>query len=108
MYHEVTYKERARQRSRRVMVAAAVALAAALAWAGVRMSEELSREQAAASLRESVLRAALQCCAVEGSYPTSVAHLKERYGLVINDIDYQVNYEWMGDNVPPAVVVRPL
>ena len=67
--------------------------------------EASAREQAAVSLRESVLSAAKQCCAVEGAYPSSLAHLEEHYGLTINHDDFIVNYEWFADNVLPAVVV---
>ena len=57
------------------------------------------------SVRESVLNAAKQCCAVEGSYPASLNHLEKNYGLVINHNDYVVSYEWFADNVLPSVVV---
>ena len=64
-----------------------------------------AREQATLSVRESVLNAAKQCCAVEGSYPSSIEHLEKYYGLVINHSDYVVSYEWFADNVLPSVVV---
>jgi len=70
-------------------------------------SRSVAREQATTSVRNAVVAAAVQCCAVEGSYPPSLAHLEETYGLVINHDDYVVNYEWLGDNVAPSVVVRP-
>jgi len=108
VYHEQTYEQLHQQRRRRIALALVVALACAIAWGGVARSRVVAREQAAVAVREQVLRAALQCCAVEGSYPTSVAHLEEHYGLVINERDYYVAYEWLGDNIPPSVVVRPL
>ena len=107
MYHEKTYAEQRHRRRRLLIVLAAVALCIALIWCAATAAQELSREQGAAAVREAVLRSALQCCAVEGSYPTSVAHLEEHYGLVINEADYQVSYEWLGDNILPSVVVRP-
>lgn len=105
MYHETTYEEEQRQRRRIVRAMLALAVVLVLVSLGVRTSRELAREQGAATLRESVLRAAIQCCAVEGSYPTSVEYLEDHYGLVVNTRDYQVTYEWLGDNIPPAVVV---
>ena len=107
MYHEVTYAELARRRRRRLigaLLAAVVAIALVLAFGA---SRSVAREQAATSVRNAVVAAAVQCCAVEGSYPASLAHLEETYGLIINHNDYVVNYEWLGDNVPPSVVVRP-
>ena len=107
MYHETTYDQLRSRRARRIRLLVAALLAALLAWQATVASRALAREQAAVALRESVMRAALQCCAIEGSYPTSLAHLEERYGLVVNERDYRVSYEWLGDNIPPSVVVRP-
>ena len=75
--------------------------------AAVGLARDLAREQGAVALRESVLRSALQCCAVEGSFPTTLEHLEDHYGLVVNEDDYRVMYEWLGDNVAPSVVVVP-
>ena len=105
MYHEVTHKERQARLVRRVAaVVVVIALAVAL-FVTQGLAQASAREQAAVSLRESVLSAAKQCCAVEGAYPSSLAHLEEHYGLTINHDDFIVNYEWFADNVLPAVVV---
>ena len=66
-----------------------------------------AREQGAAALRESIINAAKQCCAIEGSYPSTLEHLEEHYGVVVNDDDYVVSYESFADNVMPTVVVTP-
>ncbi len=71
----------------------------------VRFAQVRAHEQAVVSVRESVLNAAKQCCAVEGSYPASLSYLEHEYGLVINHEDYVVSYEWFADNVLPSVVV---
>ena len=107
MYHETTYRE-VKERRRRRIVAAVVALVlcAVLAVAGV-LAERASREQSAVSVREAVVTAAMQCAAIEGSFPSSVAYLESYYGLVINHDRYMVYYEWLGDNVLPDVRVVP-
>ena len=105
MYHEVTYKQQKRNLRRRIInVVLIIALLVACSFivAGAQAS---AREQAALSVRESVLNAAKQCCAVEGSYPSTLEHLENDYGLVINRDDYVVSYEWFADNVLPTVVV---
>lgn len=105
MYHEVTYREQ-RQRVVRRLLSVIIVVALAIAvWFVVSYAQASAREQAAASLRESVLSAAKQCCAVEGSYPVSLEHLENDYGLTINHQDYVVSYEWFADNVLPSVVV---
>ena len=108
MYHEATYDQLRQRRRRRMGILCALLLCLVLAWVAYGRSRELAREQGAASVRESVMRAALQCCAIEGSFPTSLTHLEEHYGLIVNEQDYRISYEWLGDNVPPSVVVVAL
>ena len=48
-----------------------------------------------------------RCCAIEGSYPSSLEHLEESYGLTINHDDYVITYECFADNIMPSVVVTP-
>lgn len=106
MYHEITYQD-LRRRKRRLLVAIVLAvLTCALAAAVYAFAEDIAHEQGAVTLRQAVLSSAMQCCAVEGSFPTSIEHLTQHYGLVINENDYQVTYEWLGDNIAPSVVVR--
>ena len=64
-------------------------------------------EQGAQSAREAVLNAAMQCCAVEGSYPSTIEHLEEHYGLSVNHDDYIIMYEAFASNVMPSVTVVP-
>ena len=105
MYHEETYTQIARTRRNRIIaVVLALAVLVALLFAA-QVASEVGREQGALTLRESVLDAAKQCCAVEGSYPSMLSHLEQRYGLVVNRAEYDVRYEWLGDNVLPSVVV---
>lgn len=105
MYHELTYEQIKRRRAKRLATAIIVVALAVLAAFAVITAQASAREQAAVSVRESVLNAAKQCCAVEGSYPSTLAHLEQNYGLVINRNDYLVSYEWFADNILPSVVV---
>ena len=90
----------------RLAVAAVIVVLAAIIAIAAFMSRSVARAQGATTVRAAVLDAAVQCCAVEGSYPTSLSHLEGDYGLVVNHNDYVVTYEWLGDNVMPSVVVR--
>lgn len=105
MYHERTQSEIRGRRVRGVIVTlVALALIAALV-AGTLVFQNMSREQGTASIRESILSMAMQCYAIEGSYPSSLSHLEEAYGLTVNHDDYVINYEWFADNIPPSVAV---
>ena len=105
MYHEVTYRELAERRRRRIAAAiVALVVCLALALAAV-LAERASRAQSAVSVQEAVVTAAMQCAAIEGSFPSSVGYLEDNYGLAISHAKYRVFYEWLGDNVVPTVTV---
>lgn len=108
MYHERTYEEISRQTRRRVVIAIIALVLCVVVALAVQASVRISRAQAVASVQESVVTAAMQCAAVEGSYPSSLAHLEDHYGLVIDHDHYLVYYEWVGDNIPPTVTVTAL
>lgn len=107
MYHEITYDEISRRRRVRIICVLLVAIIVSNIVFAFNISRSIARDQAATSVRNSIVAAAVQCCAVEGSYPSTLSHLEEVYGVVVNQDDYAVNYEWLGDNVPPSVVVKP-
>ncbi len=107
MFHEITDRERARRRRKRIGVTCLILIicvVAALAYNAVHLR---TREQGAVALRSSILNAAKQCCAIEGSYPSSLTHLEEQYGITVNHEDYVVSYECFADNIMPSVVVTP-
>ena len=108
MYHELTYKEASRRRRSRIVVAVVCLVLCAVLVLVYTASTDISRHQAAESVRESVIASAQQCAAIEGSYPSSLSQLEEHYGLIINHNDYMVVYEWLADNVPPGVRVVAL
>ena len=105
MYHELTYRQQKMRRARRIATFIVIVAVVVALFFAVNIAQASAREQAALSLRESVLNAAKQCCAVEGSYPSTLEHLEANYGLTINHDDYVVSYEWFADNVLPSVVV---
>lgn len=107
MYHDVTYADMARRRRRVAAAALAVVTLVVVVVVVAGLVSRRVRTQGAASLREAIAGAALQCYAVEGAYPTSVGYLEERYALSVSHDAYRVRYEWLGDNVPPSVVVVP-
>jgi len=56
-------------------------------------------------LSDAVRRSAVQCYALEGSFPDSVEYLEENYGLIIDRNRYAVYYESMGANILPQIRV---
>lgn len=107
MFHELTYREEAKRRRRVVIAAVCVAVVAVAIAIAVGVARQNARVQGAAALRDSILNAAKQCAAIEGSYPSDLQHLEDSYGLTINHDDYVITYECFADNVAPSVVVSP-
>ncbi len=107
MYHEITTKERSHKRRRRIVVLLLCAVLVALAVLVGQVANQNAREQGAVALRQSILSAAIRCCAIEGSYPLTLDRLEQDYGLRINRRDYIVTYEAFASNMVPSVVVVP-
>ena len=107
MYHEqTTAMVRKHRRNVVVGIVCALALAVALVLAFLAVGAN-AQEQGAMTMRNSILDAAKECCAVEGSYPSSLSHLEQEYGLMINRDNYVITYTWVADNIMPSVVVVP-
>lgn len=107
MYHEITTKEQKRRRKRRITCVAIVILLFALVVFTSLGAQKNAREQGAAALRDSIMNAAVRCCAIEGSYPLTLKHLEDDYGLRINHHDFVITYEAYASNLAPTVVVVP-
>lgn len=86
-------------------MAVVVVVACVLVCFGYSAVRANARAQGAKALRDSILASARQCCAIEGSYPSSLEYLEQHYGLTINHNDYVISYECFAGNVVPSVVV---
>lgn len=56
-------------------------------------------------LEDAIQRDVAHCYAVEGSYPASVAYMEENYGLTYDHSKYIVDYELVGSNIYPNIMV---
>jgi len=106
MYSEQGLEERKRRRIVRIVVAlvlvAAFAIGGFALYRGVGADLEAQRRVA---LKNAVTNAAVQCFALEGSYPDSLAYLEVNYGLQVNHDEYIVTYTAYASNVLPEVEV---
>ena len=105
MYHELTKQEIRRRTRKRMAGLLAIVLVVMLVWLSSNAIGASLREQGELSVRNAILNSAKQCCAIEGSYPSSLEHLEQSYGLRVNRGDYAITYEVFADNVMPNVVV---
>lgn len=83
-----------------IMAAALLLLAAAVP--GIRRD---IRNNSREAIRNTVLRRAVECYAVEGAYPESLRYLEDHYGLTVNHRDFIVTYEVFASNQLPEVQV---
>lgn len=58
------------------------------------------------TLTRAIQRNVVLCYAVEGSYPESLAYLKEHYALRYNEDKYFVAYEPQGENIMPVITIK--
>lgn len=56
-------------------------------------------------LRDNIMKAAINCYAIEGFYPDDIAYLEENYSLIIDD-SYNIFYEVQGSNMMPSISVN--
>lgn len=59
-------------------------------------------------LQDAVLRATVQCYAIEGMYPPDVKYLEDNYGLSFDRDRFIVHYEVFAGNILPDITVIDL
>ena len=105
MYHiKRVLSLRARLITAAVLLAVLVLAALGLMLGSRQVGRDLDTASAQAR-RQAVLQAAVQCYAVEGSYPASLDYLEENYGLLVNHDRFIVTYEAFASNLMPQVNV---
>ncbi|MDR3307732.1 MAG: hypothetical protein LBS58_02380 [Coriobacteriales bacterium] len=86
------------------LLVVAVALVVGV-WLGTNGLSSQVQDNQATFLADAVRRSAVQCYALEGSFPEDVAYLEQNYGLYIDRGHYAVYYEPMGGNLIPQIRV---
>ncbi len=59
-------------------------------------------------VRKAVTKAAITCYTIEGRYPESLQYMVDNYGLYYNNEKYFVDYNIIGDNVSPQILVATI
>jgi hypothetical protein len=58
-----------------------------------------------AVVENAIRRAAVQCYALEGSYPPELSYLEEHYGIQLDYSRYDFLYSTFGSNIIPQIKV---
>ncbi len=82
-------------------------LAAVIFWLinGINSASEAQETERLASVKDLVIKSAVVCYSIEGSYPADTGYLSEHYGLSYDTDRYIVHYEYSGANMMPRVSV---
>lgn len=82
----------------------AVMLAVLFLYGFSNVSQSAEEEQLVMTER-AIRKALVNCYAVEGVYPGDITYLEEHYGLIIDHDTFVVDYQTIGSNIRPAVLV---
>ena len=75
---------------------------------GFQSAASFNKRNEQQQITETIQKLTLKCYSIEGRCPTSIAYLKEHYGVTWNEDKYVVDYEIVGSNLMPSVTVIPL
>jgi len=73
--------------------------------AGLSGARKSASAESLEMIGQSVMRATVQCYAIEGMYPPDVAYLEKNYGIIIDHDKYIVHYEAFASNILPDIIV---
>ena len=63
------------------------------------------RDDRSGAIEKVIIKAAVQCYALEGSYPPDIKYLTENYGVIIDENQYFYFYDINGANIAPNIEV---
>lgn len=74
---------------------------------GIQTVDHTTSSEQAKSLEQAIRKSVIQCYAVEGTYPPSLAYLKEHYGIFYDSEQFFVDYTSIGSNIMPDITIIP-
>ena len=85
-----------------VAVTAAVSI---LAYFSIDTFDKNTSGRSQTAMEDAIKKAAVQCYAIEGSYPPDLQYLVDNYGIILNEDTYFYHYQVIGSNVMPDIIV---
>ena len=87
-------------------IAAVVALVI-LVYIGLGNLSSTQEEKQLEIARDAIVKAAVQCYALESQFPGSLQYLVDNYGLTLDESKYIYHYRTIGSNMVPEIKVFP-
>lgn len=78
-----------------------------LAVIGLNRMDSTAQSEHLRTTETAITRAAVQCYALEGQYPPSLDYLEENYGLMLDRDKFIIQYDVIGSNLMPTILVLP-
>jgi hypothetical protein len=93
---------------RTVLIAVVIIAVLFALWHGIGSLGAGNSERELGFAKDAVVRATVQCYALEGRYPQSLEYLAETYGLTLDEDKFVYYYRVIGENLMPEIKVFPL
>lgn len=75
---------------------------------GVHSVSSVTTQESVDILEDAVIRATVQCYAIEGMYPPDIEYLEDNYGLTFDRERFIIHYEVFAGNILPDITVIDL
>ena len=72
---------------------------------GVTVTGKDAKQKEKENLQQVLEQSAAMCYALEGAYPEELSYLKEHYGICWDENLFLVDFEAVGENLPPDITV---
>ena len=84
---------------------AAVIVLVILVYIGLGSLGATQEEKQLEIAQDAIVKAAVQCYALESQFPSSLQYLADNYGLTIDETKYIYHYRTIGSNMVPEIKV---
>jgi len=86
---------------------AIVVIAVLFVYIGVGSLDSTQEQRQLEIAQDAIVRAAVQCYALESRYPPSLQYMVDNYGLTLDEGKYVYHYRVIGSNMAPEIQVFP-
>ena len=84
---------------------AAVVVVVILVYIGLGSLGSTQEEKQLEIAQDAIIKAAVQCYALESQFPSSLEYLVDNYGLALDETKYTYHYRTIGSNMVPEIKV---
>ena len=106
--HRIFRAKRTSETIKVICFAAVVVVAVILVYIGLGNLGTTQEDKQIQIAQDAIVKAAVQCYALESQFPPSLQYLVDNYGLTLDQSKYVYHYRVIGSNMVPEIKVFPL